>query len=192
VGEEGFHPPPLSRPNSHFSGDLKMEQEIALLRETELFRDLTGEQIRKILSISRKVSFSENQVIMREGEEGDAMYIILEGTVEVVKSLVIGDPDEEADEKNKVFTRLDASVHAVFGEIGLFEAMKRTATIKTVTKCRLFEIRRGDLLRLADANHELGYRIFFNLAKIVSARLKKADEDTIKLTTALSIILRES
>jgi hypothetical protein len=30
-----------------------------------------------------------------------------------------------------------------------------------------------------------------NLARIVSARLRKADEDTIKLTTALSIILKE-
>ncbi len=169
-----------------------MEQEIALLRETELFRDLTGQQIGDILSISRKVTFSEDEVIMREGEEGDTMYIILEGTVEVVKSLVMGDPDEEVDEKNKVFTRLDASVHAVFGEIALFETMKRTATIKTVTQCRFYEIKRDDFLRLANADHELGYRIFFNLARIVSARLRKADEDTIKLTTALSIILRES
>lgn len=36
---------------------------------------------------------------MREGEDGDTMYIILEGTVEVVKSLVKGDPDEEEDKK---------------------------------------------------------------------------------------------
>jgi CRP/FNR family cyclic AMP-dependent transcriptional regulator len=169
-----------------------MEQEIALLRETELFRDLTGKQIGEILSISRKVAFSEDEVIMREGDEGDTMYIIREGTVEVVKSLVMGDPDEEMDEKNKVFTRLDASVHAVFGEIALLETMRRTATIKTVTNCRFYEIKRGDFLRLAEANHELGYRIFLNLARIVSARLRKADEDTIKLTTALSIILRES
>ena len=169
-----------------------MEQEIALLRETELFRGLTGEQIGKILSISRKVNFSEDKVIMREGEEGDTMYIILEGTVEVVKSLVMGDPDEEEDKKNKVFTRLDASVHAVFGEIALLERMKRTATIKTATKCRFYEIKRDDFLSLAEADHELGYRILLNLARIVSARLRKADEDTIKLTTALSIILRES
>jgi CRP/FNR family cyclic AMP-dependent transcriptional regulator len=169
-----------------------MEQEIALLRETELFRDLTGKQIGEILSISRKVAFSEDEVIMREGDEGDTMYIIREGTVEVVKSLVMGDPGEEVDEKNKVFTRLDASVHAVFGEIALLETMRRTATIKTVTNCRFYEIKRSDFLRLAEANHELGYRILLNLARIVSARLRKADEDTIKLTTALSIILRES
>ena len=84
---------------------------------------------------------------MREGEEGDTMYIILEGTVEVAKSLVMGDRDEEADEKNKVFTRLDASGHAVFGEMALLETMKRTATIKTVTKCRFYEIQRDGFSR---------------------------------------------
>lgn len=169
-----------------------MEQEITLLRETELFRDLIDEQIGKILKISKSVVFPAGEVIMREGEDGNTMYIILEGTVEVVKSLVIGAPDEEANEKNKVFTRLDASDHAVFGEIALLETMRRTATIKTVTKCRFYEIERESFLGLAESDHELGYRIFLNLARIVSARLRKADEDTIKLTTALSIILRES
>jgi CRP/FNR family cyclic AMP-dependent transcriptional regulator len=169
-----------------------MKQELELLRETEIFKNLSDGQIAKILQISRKVTFPEGEVIMREGEAGDTMYIILEGTVEVAKSLVIGDGNEEPDEKNKVFTRLDASGHAVFGEMALLETMKRTATIKTVTKCRFYEIQRDGFLSVVEKEHELGYRILLNLARIVSARLRKADEDTIKLTTALSIILRES
>ena len=169
-----------------------MEQEIDLLRETEIFRNLAEDQIRKILKISREVTFSEGEFIMREGEEGDTLYIILEGTVEVVKSLVRGEGDEEEDRQNKVFTRLDASGHAVFGEMALLETMRRTATIHTVTKCRFYEIKKDDFLSLAEADHELGFRILLNLARIVSARLRKADEDTIKLTTALSIILRDS
>ena len=169
-----------------------MGQERDLLRETEIFRNVTEDQIRKILKISREVTFAEGEVIMREGEDGDTLYIILEGTVEVVKSLVRGDMDEEENRKNKVFTRLDASGHAVFGEIALLETMRRTATIKTMTKCRFYEIKKDDFLNLAETDHELGFRILLNLARIVSARLRKADEDTIKLTTALSIILRES
>jgi CRP/FNR family cyclic AMP-dependent transcriptional regulator len=169
-----------------------MGQERDLLREIEIFRNLTEDQIRKILKISREVTFAEGEVIMREGEDGDTLYIILEGTVEVVKSLVRGDMDEEENRKNKVFTRLDASGHAVFGEIALLETMRRTATIKTVTRCRFYEIKKDDFLNLAETDHELGFRILLNLSRIVSARLRKADEDTIKLTTALSIILRES
>ena len=70
--------------------------------------------------------------------------------------------------------------------------MRRTATIKTVTKCRFYEIERKSFLGLTEADHEPGYRIFLNLAGIVGTRLRKANENTIKLTTALSIILRES
>jgi hypothetical protein len=76
-----------------------MQQDIELLRETEIFRNLTEEQISKLLEISRKMTFSEGEVIMREGEEGDTLYIILEGTVEVAKSLVIGGEDDEGPEK---------------------------------------------------------------------------------------------
>ena len=112
--------------------------------------------------------------------------------MEVVKSLIINDMDDEHMGKSKVFTRLDAKHHAVFGEIALLEEQKRTATIRALTDCLVYEIKRGDFLRLAEEDHELGYRMLLNLAKIISTRLRKADEDTIKLTTALCMILKES
>jgi len=169
-----------------------MENPVERLRDTELFKGLTDEQIGKMLLICREITFPEGETVMREGEDGERMYIILEGTVEVAKSLVMGWQEEQADERNKVFTRLDASTHAVFGEMALLETMKRTATIKSVTKCRFYEITRESFLSLAEGDNALGYRVLLNLARIVSARLRKADEDTIKLTTALSIVLRES
>lgn len=168
-----------------------MEKEISFLQETELFRNLHQAQIMKVLKICRLVTFAEAEVVAREGEEGDTMYIILEGTVEVVKSLIMSDLNENT-EKSKVFTKLGAEDHAVFGEIALLERSKRTATIRTISKCTFYEIKRDDFLGLTDLDPELGYPIFVNLARIVSARLRKADEDTVKLTTVLSIILKES
>lgn len=171
-----------------------MEKDILLLQETDLFKNLTSGQIQTLLSICRKVKFPENEIIMREGEMGDSLYIILEGTVEVIKSLVISDINEDDDRevvKNKVFTRIDEKSHAVFGEIALLEECKRTATIRANTDCILYEIRKDDFLQLVELNNPLGCRILLNLARIVSARLRKADEDTIKLTTVLSIVLRE-
>ena len=157
-----------------------MEKDISLLSGIALFKGLSEEKIRKVLNIMHQVIFSENEIIMKEGNSGDAMYIILDGSVEVVKSLVI-------------FTRLDGKHnHAVFGEIALLEELKRTATIKAITNCVLYEIKKDDFLKLAESDYELGYRILLNLARVVSARLRKADEETVKLTTALSIVLRET
>lgn len=169
-----------------------MDKEIVILHGISLFKNLTPEKIRKLLNIMHKVAFSADEIIMKEGDIGDTMYIILEGTVEVAKSLVIGGMDNEEMGKNKVFTRLDGNHHAVFGEIALLEELKRTATIRAITDCVLYEIKKDDFVKLAEEDYELGYRILLNLARIVSARLRKADEDTIKLTTALSVILQEA
>jgi CRP/FNR family transcriptional regulator, cyclic AMP receptor protein len=168
-----------------------MDKEISLLQDIELFKDLPIDKIGKITGILRKVTFTEDEIIMKEGDSGETMYIILEGIVEVGKSLVIGDVGDEDVTRNKVFTRLDGGSHAVFGEIALLEELRRTATIKAVTNCVLYEVRKDDFLKLAEEDYEFGYRILMNLARIVSARLRKADEETVKLTTALSIILQE-
>jgi CRP/FNR family cyclic AMP-dependent transcriptional regulator len=171
-----------------------MEKYMSLLQETALFMSLSAKEIGKVLEIAREVKFAEDDIIMKEGDFGDTLYIIRKGTVEVAKCLTMEgmEDDDRAMEKNKVFTRLDESQHAVFGEIALLEDTKRTATIRAITDCICYEIRKDDFLRLAEEDNQLGYRILLNLARIVSARLRKADEDTIKLTTALSIILKES
>ena len=170
-----------------------MEKDISILQGTELFKNLSPTQIRKVLDICRPVHISEKEIIMKEGELGDRMYVILEGTVEIIKSLIMDSSGSDASsEKNKIFTRLHAKDHAVFGEIALLEEFKRTATVQAVTDCDLYEIKKADFLRLAESDFEFGYRIVRNLSGIVSARLRKADEDMIKLTTVLSMILKET
>ena len=169
-----------------------MDTDIATLKDIALFRNLTLEKIQRIMDILRKVTFSANEIIMREGDIGDTMYIILEGTVEVAKSLVVDDTDNEESGKNKVFTRLDGKQRAVFGEIALLEEQRRTASVKAVTDCVMYEMKKDDFLKVAEEDYELGYRILLNLGRIVSARLRRADEDTVKLTTALSIMLHEA
>jgi CRP/FNR family transcriptional regulator, cyclic AMP receptor protein len=172
-----------------------MEKDILLLQKTDLFKNLTSDQLKTLLGICRKVKFPANEIIMKEGDMGDSLYIILEGTVEVIKSLVLSEGNEDDDSeavKNKIFTRIDEKSHAVFGEIALLEECKRTATIRANTNCILYEIKKDDFLRLVETNCALGCRILLNLARIVSTRLRKADEDTIKLTTVLSIVLRNS
>ena len=172
-----------------------METDILLLQETDLFKNLSADQIKTLLGICRKVKFPENEIIMNEGDMGDSLYIILEGTVEVIKSLVLSNVNEDDDHeavKNKVFTKLDEKSHAVFGEIALLEECRRTATIRANTNCLLYEIKKDDFLQLVENDSALGCKILLSLAKIVSTRLRKADEDTIKLTTVLSIVLGNS
>jgi CRP-like cAMP-binding protein len=165
-----------------------MEEE-KFLQAISILQDLNEEELRQLLKIARRVQYPKGQVILKEGETGESMFIIEEGKVEVSKTLVMKLGREDYQDRDKVLTKLSAEDHAIFGEVALFEQNKRSATVTALTDCQLLEISKADFLRLADESPRIGYKITRNIAQLLCSRLRKADEDTIKLTTALSIAL---
>lgn len=165
-----------------------MEDE-KLLKAIPILQKLDEEELRQVLKIARPVQFPRGKVILKEGEAGETMYIIAEGAVEVSKTLVMMGGREDVQDREKILTKLSAEDHAIFGEVALFEKSKRTATVVALTDCRMLEISKSDFLRLAEENPRIGYRITRNIVQMLCSRLRKTDEDTIKLTTALSIAL---
>lgn len=165
-----------------------MEEE-KFLKAVPILRDLDGEEVRQFLKIARRVRVPRGQAILTEGQTGETMYIIEEGMVEVSKTLVKAGGQENSKDRDKVLTKLSADDHAIFGEVALFEQSKRTATVVAQTDCLLLEITKPNFLKLAEEYPRIGYKITRNIAELLCSRLRKADEDTIKLTTALSIAL---
>jgi len=164
-------------------------EEIAFLKKIPILRDLDEEELGLFLKIARRVRFPKGQSIITEGQTGETLYIMEEGMVEISKTLVMGKGQENSRDRDKVLTKLSAEDRAIFGEVALFEQSKRTATVVALTDCLLLEISKSDFLRLAEENPRVGYKISRNIAQLLCSRLRKADEDTIKLTTALSIAL---
>lgn len=165
-----------------------MEDE-KFLKAIPILKNLDEEELRQVLKIARPVQFPRGKVILKEGEAGETMYIIAEGAVEVSKTLVMMGGREDVQDREKILTKLSAEDYAIFGEVALFEKSKRTATVVALTDCRMLEISKSDFLRLAEENPRIGYRITRNIVQMLCSRLRKTDEDTIKLTTALSIAL---
>ena len=166
-----------------------MNRYLSSLMRSPLFGGMSQTQVEKVLAASNIVKFGRGETVMKEDEPGNSLFIMLEGAVEISKNLVkIG---MEPDEKSKTFARLDSQDHAVFGEIGLLGESKRTATVRALTDCSLCEIKKDDFFRLADADYGIGYRILANLGRLLSLRLRKADEELVKLTTVLTIVLKK-
>jgi hypothetical protein len=69
-------------------------------------------------------TYADGTVIFREGDEGDCMYVIQAGQVEVL---------HERDGKETRLTTL--SVADIFGEIAIFQRQVRTATIRAWARC---------------------------------------------------------
>lgn len=164
-------------------------EEKKFLRTIPILQDLDEDEIRQLLKIARPIRYPKGTVILKEGETGESMYILEEGMVEVSKALVMRWGREDYQDRDKILTKLSAEDHAIFGEVALFEENRRTATVVALTDSLLLEIAKADFLRLAAENPRIGYKITRNIAQLLCSRLRKADEDTIKLTTALSIAL---
>lgn len=164
-------------------------EEARFLRAIPILKDLAEEELRQFLKIARRVRFPAGAAILREGEEGETMYIMEEGKVEISKALVMRKQGEASRDRDKVLTKLSAEDHAIFGEVALFEQGRRTATVTALTECVLLEIAKDDFLKFAEENPRIGFKITRNITRLLCSRLRKADEDTVKLTTALSIAL---
>ena len=110
-----------------------VEDKLAILRGVPLFADLDERGLQAVSILAREVTFRAGDVLMVEGEDGDAFFVIVEGTVRI----------ERGDRTIRSMTS-----GGFLGEIALVEGRTRTATATCVTDTRLLEIRRHEFERL--------------------------------------------
>jgi CRP-like cAMP-binding protein len=108
---------------------------IAVLRDVPLFADLDDRAIQAVAVLAQEAAFKAGDVLMLEGEAGDAFFVIVEGTVRIergerpIRSLTAG---------------------GYLGEIALYDRRPRTATATCVTDVRTLTIRAHEFERLME------------------------------------------
>jgi len=113
----------------------------AILRSEALFECLSDEQIESLVQQSQVSHFGRGERVIREGAEGDSMFVLLSGAAEVSIS------------KNGASIPV-ATLKApdCFGEMSLLTGEHRTATVRAQTDCQVMEIGKpvmAELLRAA-------------------------------------------
>ncbi|HQK23262.1 MAG TPA: cyclic nucleotide-binding domain-containing protein [Candidatus Latescibacteria bacterium] len=94
-------------------------------------------------------------------------------------------------EKDKTLIRLEGTARPCFGEMSLLEDAERSATITALTDCQVFVIDRSSFNRLVEEDPVMGTKLLRSIAVVLSGRLRKANKDVLKLTTALSLALTD-
>jgi len=159
------------------------------LKSVDLLADLTREERDLVGAILNNIEVPKGTVIMREGDVGDTMYVFAEGEVEVTQKLTLKVGRQAFSQAEKSVVRLRAASVSFFGDMALFEREPRSATITAVERCVLYEIRRDDFERLAASHPRIGYVIMRRIAPVLCQRVRRSNQDVLKLTTALSIAL---
>jgi CRP-like cAMP-binding protein len=163
---------------------------IEMLSGVCLFSGLDPDMLSAASEYMETTHFKTGDTILKEGETGDELLILASGRVEICQTLVMRSEEQDFEEKDKTLIVLDADTLPVFGEMGLLESSPRTATVRALSDCLTWTIQRDRFIEFCFKHQKAGVIAMKNLAALISKRLRKANKDVLKLTTALSIVLK--
>jgi len=117
----------------------------------------------------KRRSFSNNDIIVEEGQEGGSLFFIEEGQLRVTGNV-------ELEENKHIQPGIwELSAGEIFGEIALYESQLRTASVRATSKGNLVEINGDKLGIYLDAHPSLGYLFYKDLFEILISRLNRAN-----------------
>jgi CRP-like cAMP-binding protein/thioredoxin reductase/Fe-S-cluster-containing hydrogenase component 2 len=116
--------------------------------QTYLLPRLDHAVLRQIAERAKVFTFDRNQVVLREGEEGDSFYLIRSGMVKLSRI-----------RQDREIVLLYLSAGQYFGEISLLSGSPRVATVTTIDRVEVIRLAREDFLACLDSSPELKQRL---------------------------------
>ena len=138
----------------------------AFLQTIPIFAGLTPSALSEIASVVEEVAFKKSDIILREGEPGNRMFIIGSGSVEVVKYLA-----QTRETSLAVLGSRD-----FLGEMSIIDCVARSASVRAVEETSLFALKGIDLYHLFQHRPDQYAIIILNIARDISRRLRAIDE----------------
>ena len=135
------------------------DQVIGLLRKIPFLNGLEYEALGFIAQTAKAVHADADTVIFREGEQGDRMYLIIKGKVEVYTTSHGG--------YDTVLATLESS--DVFGEMSLLDDLPRSASVKALEDTILLSISRIEFQQFLENNFPVAIKLLDTLSKKLRA-----------------------
>ena len=137
-----------------------------IFKHVTIFAGLADSSLSLLMARARPMTVSEYGVIVREGELGNQLYLIVSGSVRICKRF--GQPDEVE------LARLGAG--DFFGEMCILETLPRAATVQSTAETTLYALPSLAFYDLFRADPEQYSILILNIARDVSRRLRRLDE----------------
>ena len=132
-------------------------EKILLLRSVPLFEKLAGEDLASLARLAEVELREPGDVVFREGELGDALYVVVRGAVEIRRG-------------DDAIARITAP--NVFGEMSVLDACPRSATAVAVEHTQLLVLGGEEFYEALQERFEVADGII----RLLSRRLREADE----------------
>lgn len=133
------------------------------LRALSLFVNLTPRELQIVDGLLHERDYLKDEVIFDEGEEGQAIYIVLEGTVLICR--------QDRPVEGRI---AELGTGTFFGDLALLDNAPRVAQARAATACRLAVFFRADFLGLLETHALIASKISLQLARHIGIRLREA------------------
>ncbi len=140
---------------------ITLEHILNFLLDAPMFGDLDPSELSQIVSILQIQHLRDGQAVFREGQVGDAWYVIFEGRAEVFK---------DSDAGPRCIASLGP--RPCFGEMAILDHSPRMASVITVGDCTVLRFPRRDFEGLLAEGNLAAYKLIYQMAKVLSVRAR--------------------
>jgi len=135
-----------------------------VVKQVPFFSELSDDELREIVKIGEEKHVESGQLLFKEGDPGDYMYVIIEGKVRVF---------HREEEEELPLSTIDKG--GFFGELALIDGRPRSASVLTLAPCHLFYLGREDFLNLlTHSTHMLS-----DFMRGLSAKIRILNQDFV-------------
>ncbi len=139
------------------------------LRHVEIFSGMSDSELVQIARLCKVYKVAANQIIFKEGSDGDELFIIQSGCVRVSINTRGSGDQLEPGTINMLYTGQS------FGEMVLLGGATRSASVSSMEACVLLVIQAREFSALCEMNPRIGYRVMHNLASDLAYKLRSSN-----------------
>jgi serine/threonine protein phosphatase PrpC/CRP-like cAMP-binding protein len=140
----------------------RLAQKREALANMPLFSRLQERELLRIMQVAEVLEFQAGEEVMREGDRGDELFIVVDGSLQIVRG-------------EQVLSEVGPGEH--FGEMALIRSSPRSATVRAIEKSELISIRRADFFAILRKEYELAVKLLWQFLGVLADRLDQTSRD---------------
>lgn len=155
---------------------MSLQQEYELLRHVRFFADIEPAKLKLLAFMSQRVGFDDGKTVFRQGDPGDAAYLIIDGEADVILEGPAGP-----------ITVATLGANDIVGEMAILSGAPRNATVRAKGRLIALRIAKEPFLRMVREFPSMAVSIMIELAHRLDStnnQLRTATSEVQRLRTA--------
>ena len=134
------------------------------LSDVALFQVFSSEELDQILPYFELRPFAESTTLFEQGDRGDSLLVVIEGTVDIRKESVSG--------KQTVMAKFGRG--SIVGEMAIIDQFPRSATARVTANSKVLILTREGFEVILQEKPPLGIKFLREITRILAQRLRRA------------------